>query len=380
VYLSKSNLDIDFDPVFLQNARFAFCAVYGIAPAYPASRPAGWSSQTIKKSSLQEEITMQEDFISRIQGFTDLPDRGMEAVVQRMEYPFLLHEIFIPGCSAQDEAKSIKDQLLPAIYFYMENWLPLALDKGKKIQDVYRHFFDFPLDFEVEKVYLKVVQGKEYCDIHVLLNNSSLQVKRFGNCLGIRIVSENSKKDPHGTGTAILEQFTKNTSSPVANFWHSADFIVPLLRRHREPFSVIIDLDETYIRLVKSCPFVKWIPFPEFAKIIDAYKTKKSVLAGKCQGISIMAEFIHYTNDEIVKSEVYRRGNVRNFEDFLVTFSRGDDLCLKITANSGLPKNSFSTNVALDLDVSNLQSVLKDVASMLYFQLSAQTLNDRQRK
>ncbi|MFA6992754.1 MAG: hypothetical protein WC269_05790, partial [Candidatus Gracilibacteria bacterium] len=319
---------------------------------------------------------MQDQISSRLEGITSLPDRGLKSVIHAMDYPFLVYDAFSPSISRDDEAKCLRELLLPIIRDYMEGWLESAKAAGKNPKDAYRHFFQFPQEFDFSKAYKAIIDGKTSCDIHVSLNNSNFQIKRFGNCLGIRVMSLNGQGEIHVKGTTVMEQIANRPDSSIGFFWHRAEFVVPLPKRHAEG-SIAVDTEIVYRRLVRSCPLANWISMPEyFSAIADGYVSQEPITIGEQYGIDIQMQLVHSRDHDSRKEKQWRRGNIVANNVSAIYFADGNDLCLSITIHSGLPKMCFLHAVDPGLDVCEGQFKLKDVASVIYLQLSAQSFHD----
>jgi hypothetical protein len=79
-----------------------------------------------------------------------------------------------------------------------------------------------------------------------------------------------------------------------------------------------------------------------------------------------------YTTSE----KQWRKRNIEEQKQMTYIFSSGNDLCLSIIIESGLPECSLLKKVNLSLNVSYNQSILKKAGASLYLQLCAQQLTE----
>jgi hypothetical protein len=302
-----------------------------------------------------------------------LPDYGVELKIHRMDYPFLIHRVFGNRREEKEETSDFGLHFDWLAKEYMKSWI-LADPKENKTSENFDCFYSFSSRID-PNIYSRIADGKTWDDAYIAVSNAVLRLRRFGNGLGIRILSNNNRQEVHRDGTAILEKLCQECSH-MSRFIHSIECIFPLPKKQGKENSVNIDFIALHQQLKEACLYVSWRAIDRFAReLILKYTSHANpdIVIGNCHGIAIQGELVHKQGSSNQKVIQWRRGNIigPNDDSFIYNFADGNDLCLSLSAQSGLPQNNFMSEIEINQDVSRTQHILLNVGSMLYAQLCA---------
>ncbi|KKP78712.1 MAG: hypothetical protein A2271_01755 [Candidatus Moranbacteria bacterium RIFOXYA12_FULL_35_19] len=333
---------------------------------------------------------MERDYFLKKSGAwaSGLPVHGVRLAFHWMEYPFLLTNVF--SKHSKNGLEDFERHINVIASDYMKRWAMNEVKEGKLSEKTLDGFLIFKEQFDAKKVYDQIVSGTDNsAKIFLPVSNAVLEVRRFGDCFGMKIKSNNSGQ-AHVNGTKLLEEMCQDEGHYIIEFLHSIECIIPLPKKQAELNSKKINFLEVYQNLPRDCPEFQWDNIKDFSKRltdsyvaeneseilpvkIGKYKTKKTEL-------SIIAKLIHFNCDQQGKFVKYppqwRNGNMKNTavtNEF--RFLDGGDLCLSMSLTNDLKPFSFET-VDPELYVSYQQSILHMAGSALYLQLCAQQLAD----
>lgn len=317
-----------------------------------------------------------------------LPGYGVKLNFHSMDYPFLLMNVFLKH--SRDGLEDFERHINVIASDYMKRWAMNEVKEGKFSKKTLDGFLIFKEQFDAKKVYDRIVSGDDNpARIFLPVSNAVLEVRRFGDCLGMKIKSNNSGQ-VHVNGTKLLEEMCQEEGHYIEEFLHSIECIIPLTRKQAKLNSIKIDLSETCRCLPRDCSEFQWNDVENFSKkLTDAYVAENEseiplVKIGKYQTkkieLNIFAKLFHFNFDQngkqIPHPVQWRDGNMKNTtvtNEF--RFLDGGDLCLSVSLTNGLKPFSFET-VDPELYVSYQQSILHMAGSALYLQLCAQQLAD----
>jgi hypothetical protein len=323
-------------------------------------------------------ITTPQDLLSQAYFHShSLPDHGVELRVHEMDYPFLHTQVFSPH--AQDMYEDFQGCIHHLAKMYMLAWIH---ERGEGLEKHFHSVFNFQSSTDLKEVFAKIV-NREDSPAYILLpvSNARLKVRRFGNCLGMKLLANNNRSDEiHVDGTKIMEGLCRRNDSWVIEFKHSFEYIIPLPKKQGENNSVIVDFGRVYSQIKKACPYL-CLHENDFHKgILDEYAFNPGngpVGYYHCQGkikLDILIDLLHYYNHTDQKTIQWRRGNLDlNGPDY--RFLDGRDLCLSLKVSSSFPQNTFLKPFDTDLNLIAQQNKLLLASATLYSQLSAMVAN-----
>lgn len=331
----------------------------------------------------------RDDFLKKSGAWSNnLPSYGVDLKFHLMDYPFLLTNVFLRH--SRDGLEDFERHINTIASDYMKRWAMKEVKEGKFSEKTLDGFFIFKEQFDAKKVYDQIVSGKDKpARIFLPVSNAVLEVRRFGDCLGAKIKSNNSGQ-VHENGTKLLEEMCQGDGHYVTEFLHSIEYIIPLSKKHAESNSTKINFLEVHKNLPRDCPEFQWDDVKDFSKrLIDAYvaENESEILCSKIgkyrtkkTELRIVAKLIHFNLDEkgnfIKHSPQWRIGNIKNNNLREVCFLSGGDLCLSINLRGDLQQYSFET-VDPELCVDYQQHMLRMAGSALYLQLCAQQLSNQ---
>ncbi len=339
---------------------------------------------------------MERDDLLKKAGAWDenLPHNGVELIIHPMDYTFFSPGIFSRDKSGEQMMKHFKEVINYITTSYAAKWAEKEMtEKGKNLKKQFLDFALFKEQLDLKKIYSEISDGENPASIYLPISNVLFEIKRFGDSLGINLKSgKNQANEIHINGTELLMGLCQENFI-LQEFFHSIEIIIPLNKKPEADGAVSIDFENEWIKIGKPFPgfsLIQSIDFPQ--QLIDAYvsenieipvgyyKTEKTQLI-------IMARLVHMNADSdgtvsqrnwdyAVSEKQWRKGNVEQSKDSSGTyiFSKGNDFCLSISIESGLPECSFLKKINLASMVSYNQLILKTVSSSLYLQLCAHQL------
>lgn len=310
---------------------------------------------------------------------------GERMKIHRMRYEFFMGEIFYSS-EKERNFESFVDCLSLLIIQYVNRWMS---EYKEDLEKNVRALFDFRSKADFKKVFEAVYADSNFSDQRILMpvSNAMLHLKRYGNGLALRLMSNNGSSDNmHVNGTKILEEICDqvNGSPPgLHEFIRSIECIIPLRKKQGEINSIIVDFHELHANLTVACPYHSWFSKKDFVEAITgpAYTNpsdhKPGALVGKTQKYEfpIVAELMHFERSDSRTSPQWRKGNIENKGDFLYSFSSGDDLQLSLRVDFPFPSSPFSEKVSNECDVLEMQYYLRRTGATLDVQLRAMINN-----
>ncbi len=298
---------------------------------------------------------------------------GVKLKIHEMDYPFLLYHAFF---KTGDDFKDFTNAINRLVFPYMKKWVGDNCS-AEEILEKTKDFFDFWENLEIEKIFKELNENKGHSEIYISVNNSCLEIKRFGNSIGIQIKSKNSQNEISKTGTATMNCLCKNDYPLIRKFLHRIECIIKPYYVRGSSGSINVDFTKTYALLQKICPFVNWT-MPKASEIINKYikLDEIGVLAGNYHGQKIYLNLIHDNDYTEHKTKQWRRGNVSvNSQDNpnIYNFLSENDIKLSVNVHNGLfPQHTFLLeNFDQNQDVSKSQVQLYHASSVIYTQLCA---------
>lgn len=229
----------------------------------------------------------------------------------------------------------------------------------------------------LDRISTKVVLENKEVEITVEFVKTVFIIKRFGDCLGIKI------KGKHDRGIAAIEAIERTwlkdgSPSCPQSFAKSISswFFIPTIT---EGNSEIIDFLWAFDKLRTYFPAVSWNDNPAEA-IIGAYKINHpvGVAVGNYYGISIFAKLVHAEvtdvedirhakHPDLADAKKWRRGNVYVLPNSKYRLDDCEGLALVLTVKNSLPGGSDL--IAEDFDNYQDQLDMKNAAAMIQMQL-----------
>ncbi|MDD2934880.1 MAG: hypothetical protein PHX25_00200 [Candidatus Pacebacteria bacterium] len=296
-----------------------------------------------------------------------------------MDFPFRTGAIFFENLKNQDEKADTVRAIKSIVKEYMLNWINENPDFEKKNRNrVLSGIFDFASCFNIDNLLDKICSGEKTAEISVPMNGSFFYIKRFGNCLGFRVLSDSG--NIHNTGVQTILNMCKEKDPCVYKFFHRIECSIPVPMEHRSENSVEVDFCEIFRKLSVSCPCIQWKPLQSFfSDLTEQYisvtwndgVTKDGTIVGFKDGVEIHALIIHKEKNDpekpdYRKTKQWRKGNIAFVGSTKCNFSDGGDLRLLLMAHSGI-KNWGDFNISAN--VSQKQYHLRMVGGTLYTQL-----------
>jgi len=229
----------------------------------------------------------------------------------------------------------------------------------------------------LDRISAKVIFENKEAEIEIEFVKTVFKVKRFGDCLGIKIVGK------HDRGIAAIEAIERfwlkdgSPSCPLSFVKSVASwFFIPTVD---EGNGEIIDFLWAFDKLRTYFPAISWNDNPA-ESIIGAYKINHpiGVLVGNYYGISIFAKLVHTEVSNVedprhsecsdfANVKKWRRGNVYVLSDSKYRLDDCDGLALALTVKNSLPGGSDL--IAVDFDNYQDQLDVKNAAAMIQMQL-----------
>lgn len=319
-----------------------------------------------------------------------LPNRGVELKVHSMEYPFFIQMFYQTGDGRKAELGDFKAYINTLAIAYMEKWISRT---EKKLQQDLYSLFNFQRDTDLEKVFERIVDGGHApAEILFKVSNARMEMRRFGNCLGIRMKANNltgGAEEIHKDGTAILETFCQENVMHMHKFLRCIECVIPLSREQGENNSVIVDLHRTIEKIKTACPYIYWhdagIAWGSILNILTQELTYKyassseiDVEAGSFQDEAapdLFLRLVHLEENSMNKQVPWRKGNVEELGDGKYKFIEGRDLCLSLRIKGFFPWGITIKEIDTTLDVRSQQSKMLLAGATLYSQLCCMTTN-----
>jgi hypothetical protein len=331
--------------------------------------------------SLVKEVIMPAQKLLSRSGFlrSGLPDWGVEIRLHEMDYPFLYVHFFPFGKNSVYAGYDFPQQIHRLAEEYMTAW---TLRRTDDLEKNFRASFNFQGSIFLEEAFAQIVDGNDTpVDVILPVSNARLRMKRFGNCLGMRFLSNNphNSSEIHVDGTKLMREFCQNSTLPVREFIHSIECIIPLPRKQDENNSVTIDFAYVYGELERACPYFILVSLGRFIRtLISNYKEKSdSEIIGVFQEEKVCARLIHYQEMPEQRTLQWKKGNV---EPTIIPVNKyrfldGKDLCLSLKIESPFPESTFMKPFDVDMDVVSQQKELLLAGATLYSQLCAMIAN-----
>lgn len=323
----------------------------------------------------------------------DLPHSGIRLISHLMDYTFFSPGIFSKGKSDDQMIKHFKEVINLITTSYAANWTKKEItEKGKELKKFFLDFALFKETLDLEKTYSEISDGENPASIYLPISNVLFEMKRFGDSLGINLKSGNGRaNEVHINGTDLLKESCQE-EFVLQEFMHSIEIIVPLEKKPEANNAVSINLKEEWKKLSKPYDCFAWLEPNKFSEYLENaytklndfqanigyYKTEKTQL-------KILGKLVHINADpdgtttqrnwsHTTSEKQWRKGNIEEIMPMIYAFSSGNDLCLSISIESGLPECNLLKKTNLASIVSYNQSVLKKAGASLDLQLRAQQL------
>ncbi|MBU4480114.1 hypothetical protein KKG48_01555 [Patescibacteria group bacterium] len=291
-----------------------------------------------------------------------------------MDFPFRSWTIFH---RKDDEKENFSNHILPIIKDYIRVWIDENPSTEKKYIDrIWSGISDLYEKFNPGEIFNKISSGHDWVDIPIGINNSVLRTKRFGNCIGFKVLQGDGI---HKTGFEAMTFMCDDRNCSISPFIHRIECSIPILsKQHGENNSVDVYFHDIYQQLVDACRSIEWKTFQEwFPALIEQYQSvdwntgtiDQGIVVGYQEGVEIQALIVHSDEKEYQQKRQWRKGNVTVTSKGSCNFSYGDDLRLLLMAHSGLHGHNFFSDFDTTIDIAQSQYCLNGVGAILYVQL-----------
>lgn len=317
-------------------------------------------------------------------GFESLPNCGIFFKANYVkDFPLLVCGVFRVGSKNKDkDFEDFKCNMRVIVEVYIKKWLR---KNPKELDECLSMIIDFERNTDLRKAFEIVCEG-ESGPANVLLpvSNAKMVMRRFGNCIGIKLFSNNSSGQEHRDGTQIMRTF--NTPE-IIEFLQSLEFTIPLPGKSSGNVSAITNLLQVARKIKSNCKFLTWIPSEtELAEnlISDYKKCGHGVKAAICRGgietaPQLFIKICHWDKSDFEKSSIkWRVANVKSLEKGMYRFSDGRDLCLCLRIEGFIPEFNpvFEAMTDASLDFKIQQEEMIKAGGTLFLELSALAVND----
>ena len=306
------------------------------------------------------------------------PSHSVDFKIHRMDFPFISRKIFFEHLKDSDQ-ENFERYIFYFILKYIKTWVPKNPDTvERKGEHIFDYLFDFRKEFYHEGVLSTICSGDDTARFNVKLNNSTINVKRFGDCLAFGVSPSNGSGNIHETGFTALEEMTKEKDKIINPFFHRIECSIPLPKEHAEENSSNISFVKINEMLTNSCRHIDWLKpidswvhemILRYQKVSwNSHTPESGVLVGVCADVQIQAMLVHADCRDFQKTSQWRAGNVRLIDENSLTYNFSDagDLRLVLMAHCG---NRRYESVDRYHHTEDEQRKLLLVGSMLYTQL-----------
>jgi len=317
----------------------------------------------------------------------ELPHRGIELNIHSMDYSFMLIDVFEMRPDREKMFDHFEGEILRLISVYIKRWIMEKKnpDKKERERDL-DAVFDFQSNIKLKEAFNRIFDGHDVAGIFIPVSNATLAMKRFGNCLGIKLKSNNGGDEIHENGTKLLEVLCHENHPYFAEFIHSIECIIPLPGKSEKNNSWVVDFSDIHQSFAEACPYFNPLLHPDqltqnlIRKYKMIYAEEKEVSVGSWRngtGIVICFKIIHYGEDKNSHkfSPQWRKGNVEDLGEGRVLFSDKHDLCLSVSVNGPFPKTTFLKEFDPNMKVDEQQRAMLTAGEILYKQLCAMLAN-----
>lgn len=285
--------------------------------------------------------------------------RGVEVAVKPMSFPFLLRYAF--------NDRGFNPDALGAV---LARYCEVVTDQAKpdQLKDMLRRSLKAAEDgcglLGMSNLPIaKLSTGYAYVSTIVGVTGTRIELRRYGDCLGIRPV--NDRFELHEKMAAVLDQMTENKPDFMSHFTHRYGFAIsPSLKERRD--ERVLDMQGEMVIMRRYLPDIKWSTSAGMAlELVDDFIRQQGGLSVGTYGDARVylritfsspvneATWRHGLISEQTGTEIVFRGH-ENFRPRLEYFVRTED-----------PDNSHDP-ASLDIDYQCEQWLLGDLARMLY--------------
>ena len=321
-----------------------------------------------------------QDLLLRRTGFHKcrFPYYGVDLKIHRMDYPFLIRNAFFKT-ALKREREDLEKILKTFVKSFLAEFFSSAIKAGEKLDmgKCIDSLFGFHLDSE--KIFKEISRGEDKpATIFIPYCNANLEIKRFGNCLGVRIKSGNQRAEEHCVGTRVLEEMCLEEDLAVTEFCHSVECIIPLPKKSGGNNSINIDFFQVHRLLDKYCPDIRWHNKDKFSSSIITSYTRHSEYASEwiyagnfCSDMEVSVKLIHHKASSEKNAMQWRKGNLTESGDGKYLFADGGDVYLSILFSDRFPMSTFLKSIDPETDVIESQDNLLKTSVAAYHQLCA---------
>jgi len=301
--------------------------------------------------------------------------------INKMSYPFYLEGVFPENFEKGD----IEDYVSMLALEYMKEWM-LEFPK-EEFEKNLSHLFYFQKKYDFGKILGSLSDDTplNFSEVLMPVSNAMVQLKRFGDSLGLRLKGNNQNpNEEHSKGTALLKKIiTTNPGLFVREFFHSMEVSIPLRTTQGENNSEVINFLEVYRMLKKVCHYVDWVDECIFiAKItgeayLKPFSSERAVVgSSRKEKLPITARLIHPNSTSVENSLQWRIGNIKKLgENGEHQFLDGRGLRLSLQVENPFERNNEFRNVPKDLKIGQIQRELELIGAGMYFQLCVMNAN-----
>lgn len=294
--------------------------------------------------------------------------RDIDVMVEPMEFPFLIDHVFDwrPERRGAYRPEALSSVLQHIVRLFVER----SKSKPQELHDRLMRSLRSPGwpngflgtdNLPIEEI----AGGRSWTSIVIGLTGAKLELKRYGDCLGVRTSGRDDK--PHEeTETLLGELATSKGPSIVRPFIHRYGFVCSVELEHRRDVYVL-DMVRELEAMDRYLPDIRWTGKREriAADLGGDFTTHRQGLVVGSYGDAEIRLRVVYENE--VNDEDWRIGKVRSTTGTELAFGVGTGTRprLEYFLRTVDGNNSYNDAVA-NIDYQSEQGLLHDLARMLY--------------
>lgn len=341
---------------------------------------------------MKSEISRSELLEARILSNQSSNFKVGYAVELEEEYPFYISNVFFRHDKTHENMlERFGSVLIWNIREYIYGWAEYTRKKEGGIWDervFFNEAFSFCKSIDIENIFSKIESGENPAKVKIQAAATTMQIKRFGDCLGIKITGLQKDSD-HRAGLAVAKTMIRERANRVSlfEFFSKIENSIHLPGAGRTDNEYwIVDFAWIFEKFNKYLPDIVWDSEINslLEKIIQGYKDiqRDGVKVGSYYGLPLYFKLSHLDAVDKKKdighdnyyyptnARIWREGNVhRNSnEKNPFAFRDSQELNLVIIVNNSLP---WELDPTIDISSENHdeQFKIRDVGAMIYTQL-----------
>lgn len=286
----------------------------------------------------------------------------IEAAIKPMDYPFLITAAFDERKNETYVPDSLRVVLAKCCELVVNDvakpeHLKDMLMRGLKVESDLLGLDKLPLD--------KLFSGRAYVTMVVGLTGTKIQLRRYGDCLGIRPVNDRDKL--HEKAVAILARLADNGQGYVRHFIQRYSFTLdPGLNLKRTANTFVLDTQQELAIMNSYLPDIKWSEGKRLAAALraDFIGDRRGVKVGTYGDAIVFARIVYQTE---VNDPSWRLGKMYGTDATEFSLIIGDGQRFQIEYFVQMADIDSSWDPApTDINYQREQGLLRDVARMIY--------------